>query len=69
MRHYELFTWNHQYRQEKLAEASRLHLEAKLREVRKASGQREESLGWALWNAIASLRAPSKSNDSPAMEG
>jgi hypothetical protein len=67
MRHYELYSWSHQYRQERLAEAGRLHLEGKLREVRKASGQRK-SLGSALRNAIASLRAPSKSNDSPAVK-
>jgi hypothetical protein len=66
MRHYELYSWSHQYRQERLAEAGRLHLEGKLREVRKASGQR--NLGSALRNAIASLRAPSKSNDSPAVK-
>jgi hypothetical protein len=66
MRHYELYSWSHQYRQEMLAEASRLHLEGELREVRKARGQR--NLGSALWNAIASLRAPSKSNDSPAVD-
>ena len=60
MRHYELYSWSHQYRQERLAEASRLHLEEKLRANREP--RRLLHLGSALRNALASLRASSKSN-------
>ena len=62
MRHYELYSWSHQYRQERLAEASRLHLEGKLRAARKPRGRRDPIS--FLRNAIASLRTPSESNDS-----
>ena len=61
MRHYELYSWSHQYRQERLAEASRLHLEGKLRASR---GPR--NLGSALGNALAMLRGSSKPNDFAA---
>ena len=66
MRHYELYSWSHQYRQERLAEASRLHLEEKLRANREP--RRLLHLGSALRNALASLRASSKSNDPAAAE-
>jgi hypothetical protein len=66
MRHYELYSWSHQYRQERLAEAGRLHLEAKLKASRKPRGPRH--LASALRNAFASLRATSESDDSPAVE-
>jgi hypothetical protein len=65
MRHYELYSWSHQYRQERMAEASRLHLEGKLRANREPREPR--SLGSALRSALASLRASSESND-PAAE-
>jgi hypothetical protein len=64
MSHYELYSWSHQYRQERLAEASRLHLEAKLRANREQRGPRH--LGSALRNALASLRASSESRDPSA---
>ena len=66
MRHYELDSWSHQYRQERLAEAGRLHLEVKLR----ASGKGRERRNplSALQKAIASLRTPSESSDSPSGE-
>jgi hypothetical protein len=65
MRHYELYSWSHQYRQERLAEAGRLHLEKKLR----AGGEPRSlrNLGSALRNALAWLRGSSESND-PAAE-
>ena len=66
MRHYELYSWSHQYRQERLAEASRLHLEAKLRASRKPRGLRH--LGSALRRALASLLTTPESDDSPAVE-
>ena len=66
MRHYELYSWSHQYRQERLAEASRLHLEAKLRESRKPRGLRH--LGSAFRCAFASPRTTPESNDSPAVK-
>jgi hypothetical protein len=66
MRHYELYPWSHQYRQERLAEASRLHLEAKLKANREPRSPR--SLGSALRNAFASLRASSKSKARAADE-
>ena len=66
MRHHELYSWSHQYRQERLAEAGRLHLEAKLRANREPRSPR--SLGSALRNALASLRASSKSNVRAADE-
>jgi hypothetical protein len=66
VRHYELYSWSHQYRQERLAEASRLHLEAKLRASRKGR-ERRNPLS-ALQNTIASLRTRSKSSDSPTGE-
>jgi hypothetical protein len=65
MRHYELYSWSHQYHQERLTEAGRLHLEKKLRANREPRSPR--SLASALRNALASLRAPSESND-PAAE-
>ena len=34
MMHHEIYSWSHQYRQERLAEARMLRLEAKLRESR-----------------------------------
>ena len=66
MRHNELYSWSHQYRQERLAEANRLHLEEKLRASRKPRGLRH--LGSALRNALAALRATSESDDTPAVE-
>ena len=66
MRHYELYSWSHQYRQERLAEANRIHLEGKLRAASKERGRRDPLS--ALRNAIASLRVPLKSSDSPAVE-
>jgi hypothetical protein len=63
MRHHELYSWSHQYRQERLAEASRLHLEAKLRADREP-----RHLGSALRNALATLRASSGSSDRAAGE-
>jgi hypothetical protein len=66
MRHYELYSWSHQYRQERLAEASRIHLEAKLRASREPREPR--GLGSALQNVLASLRASPKSNDQAAGE-
>jgi hypothetical protein len=36
MKHYELYSWSAQYRQERLAEAGRLRLEEKLRASREA---------------------------------
>jgi hypothetical protein len=65
MRHHELYSWSHQYRQERLAEASRLHLEGKLRVSREP--RRPLHLGSALRSALAPLRASSESND-PATE-
>jgi hypothetical protein len=65
MRHYELYSWSHQYRQERLAEAGRLHLEEQLREGREPSGQRK-SLGSALRNTLSSLRASSESSGRAA---
>jgi hypothetical protein len=65
MMHHEIYSWSHQYRQERLAEARMLRLEAKLRESREQRSPR--SLGSALRNALASLRAPSESNE-PAAE-
>lgn len=62
MRHYEIYSWSHQYRQERLAEAGRLHLEAKLRAGREPRKRR--TLASALRNAIASLRVPSESKES-----
>jgi hypothetical protein len=64
MRHYELYSWSHQYRQERLAEASRLHLEKKLRASREPREPR--SLGSAFRKAIASLRGSSESNEPVA---
>jgi hypothetical protein len=58
MRHYELYSWSHQYRQERLAEAGRLHLEKKLRANRKPREPR--GLGSALRNVLASLRPSSE---------
>ena len=63
MRHYELHSWSHQYRQERMAEAGRLHLEKQLRVSREP-----RSLGSALQNALASLRASSKSKARAADE-
>ena len=62
MRHYELYSWSVQYRQERLAQASRMHLEKQLRASREPW-----SLGSALRNALASLRGATKPND-PAAE-
>jgi hypothetical protein len=66
MRHYELYSWSHQYRQGRMAEAGRLHLEAKLRANREP--REPLSLGSALRNALATLRASPKSNDPAAGE-
>jgi len=66
MRHYELYSWSHQYRQERMAEAGRLHLEARVRASRKPREPR--SFGSALRNALASLRASSESSDRAAGE-
>ncbi len=66
MRHYELYSWSHQYRQERMAEAGRLHLEAKLRANREPREPR--SLGSALRNMLASLLASSKSKGRAAGE-
>jgi hypothetical protein len=66
MRHYELYSWSVQYRQERLAEASRVHLEEKLRASRKP--RRLLHLGSPLRNALASLRSSSKSNDRAVAE-
>jgi len=66
MRHYELYSWSHQYCQERLAEAGRLHLEARLRASREPREPR--SLGSALRKAISSLRPSSKPNDRAAGE-
>jgi hypothetical protein len=65
MMHHEVYSWSHQYRQERLAEAGRMHLEKKLRASREPQSLR--NLGAALRNALVSLRAPSESND-PAAE-
>ena len=66
MMHHELYSWSHQYRQERMAEASRLHLEKQLRASR---GPREpRGLGSALRNVLASLRASSESSDRAAGE-
>ena len=64
MRRYELYSWRHQYRQERLAEARRLHLEKKLRTGREPYSLRD--LGSALRNALASLRGSSESRDPVA---
>ena len=61
MRHYELYSWSHQYRLERLAEASSLHIEEQLRASR---GPR--NLGSALGNALVPLRGSSKPNDLAA---
>lgn len=66
MRHYELYSWSHQYRQERLAEVSRLHLEGKLRASRKGR-ERRNPLS-AFRNVLASLRTPSESSDPPTGE-
>ena len=66
MRHYELYSWSHQYRQERMAEAGRLHLEAKLGASREP--REPWSLGSALRKAIVSLRASPKSNGRAAGE-
>jgi len=66
MRHYELYSWSHQYRQERLAEAGRLHLEAKLRASREPREPR--TLGSAFRKAIASLRGSFESNERAAAE-
>jgi hypothetical protein len=65
MRHYELYSWSHQYRQERLAEASKLHLEGKLRSSREPRETR--TLASTLRSALGSLRVSSESND-PAAE-
>jgi hypothetical protein len=61
MRHYELYSWSTQYRQERLAEAGRLHFEKKLRASREPREPR--SFGSALRDVLASLRASSESSD------
>jgi hypothetical protein len=66
MNHYELYSWSHQYRQERLAEAGRLHLEKKLRASREPHSLR--NLSSALRNAIAVLRGSSESTDPAAAE-
>ncbi len=66
MRHYELYSWSHQYRQERLAEAGRLHLEAKLRTNRKEREQHNPISGFR--NVLALLRSSSKPNDLAAGE-
>ena len=66
MRHHELYSWSHQYRQERLAEASRLHLEAKLRASRKEREQHDPIS--AFRNVLALLRSSSKPNDLAAGE-
>jgi hypothetical protein len=65
MRHYELYSWSHQYRQERLAEASKLHLEEQLRKDREP--RKPWTLASVLRSALGSLRASSESND-PAAE-
>ena len=64
MRHHELYSWSHQYRQERLAEASRLHLEAKLRANRKGREQRNPIS--AFRNELVLLRSSLKPNDLAA---
>jgi hypothetical protein len=66
MRHHEIHSWSHHYREDRLAEASRIHLEGKLRAGRKGR-ERRNPLS-ALRNAIASLRTPSETSDSPTGE-
>ena len=60
MRHYELYSWSHQYRRQRLAEAGRLHLEKQLRASREP--RKRLHLGSALRNALTLLRASSDSN-------
>jgi hypothetical protein len=66
MKHYELYSWSAQYRQERLAEAGRLRLEEKLRASREPRGLRNPLK--ALRKAVASLRATSEPGDPPAVE-
>ena len=67
MWHHELYSWSHQYRQERLAEARRIHLEKKLRAGREPYSL--QSLGSALRNALAArLRGTTESNDPAAAE-
>jgi hypothetical protein len=66
MRHYELYSWSDQYRQERLAEAGRLHLEKKLRASRRERKQ-HNSIS-AFRNVLAFLRSSSKPNGRTAGE-
>jgi hypothetical protein len=66
MRHYELYSWSHQHRQERLAELSKLPLEEKLRTGREP--RKPRGFGPALRIAFSSLRLVSKSNDQAVSE-
>jgi hypothetical protein len=66
MRHYELYSWSHQYRRERMAEAGRLHLEARLKASQEP--RKPRSFTSALRDALAALRAPPKSDDRAAGE-
>jgi hypothetical protein len=55
MKHYELYSWSHQYRQERLVEARTAQLEGRSREDRKARPGRG-SLSRALANVLTLVR-------------
>ena len=55
MRHFELYSWSHQFRQERLRGARTKYLEGQLREGRKARYGRS-SMGLALASVLSLVR-------------